>query len=187
MGARGWPWYNQVSVPKSQGKIVLIGFIGVGKTAIGRALAALIKSSFFDVDKALEAKAGSSVSEIIAQGMERFRDLESDALRELLSHPGSGIVATGGGTLTRPANRTLIKQSGRVVWLKAEPETIWKRVQGKPYVAPLFYTKQDPLMAIRVELGRRERYYQEAAEFSVAVDGKTPEKVAKEIEVLIQT
>ena len=163
-------------------KIVLVGFIGVGKTEIGKALALLLGAPFFDVDGELETSHGVSVSEIIAkQGLENFRDTESEALDRIMGQVEDCVVATGGGTLARPANRSKIKQNGLPVWLQAKPETVWARVQNKPYVAPLFYTKQDPLAAIRAEMVRRERYYQEVAKITIAVDGKPPDLVGEEI------
>ncbi|MBI4668579.1 MAG: shikimate kinase [Elusimicrobia bacterium] len=171
----------------SEKKISLIGFTGTGKTEAGGLLAGLLRVEFIDLDKAIEAKQSLSITEIFAKhGVESFRAAESEALSALLEQDKALVVSTGGGTLSRPANRTRLKNMTTAVWLKAKPETIWRRVQGKPYVAPLFFTRPDPLMAIQVELGRRRPHYEEVARLSVQIDGKTPGQVAQEIYEAIQ-
>ncbi|MEK7287488.1 MAG: shikimate kinase [Elusimicrobiota bacterium] len=165
----------------------LIGFTGTGKTEIGRLLAHRMECEFFDLDETLEAKANQSVSEFLKKyGVEKFRDMETEVLAEILTGAGPFIIATGGGTLIRPANRTRLKNSTTAVWLKAKPETIWSRVQDKPYVAPIFFTRQDPLMAIRIEMSRRELHYEEASHWAIDVDGKAPCAVAEEIKKRIE-
>ncbi|MBI2070484.1 MAG: shikimate kinase [Elusimicrobia bacterium] len=169
-------------------RISLIGFTGVGKTQIGRVLADRLGSAFFDVDGAIENRTGQSVTELLGKyGVEEFRNLETQVIADLTEKNGSCVIATGGGTLNRPANRTRLKKATRAVWLKAKPETIWHRIQDKPYVAPLFFTRQDPLMAIRAEMSRREPQYEEVAEFAVEIDGKEPEEVAENIEKALTT
>ncbi|MBI4063150.1 MAG: shikimate kinase [Elusimicrobia bacterium] len=163
-------------------KIALIGFTGVGKTEIGKILAAHLGLPFRDTDNILEERYGQSVTQLIGQhGVERFRDMETEMLAQLLETDESCVLATGGGTLVRPANRTRLKNKTKTVWLRATADTIWRHVQNKPYVAPLFMTRQDPLVAITVEMNRRRSYYEEAAEIAIGVDGKTPLEIAQEI------
>lgn len=163
-------------------KIALIGFTGVGKTEIGAALAKHLGIAFCDLDNALEVKHSQTVTELISRhGMESFRDMESETLLELMKTQQSSVVATGGGTLLRPVNRSGLKNNATVIWLQAKPETIWRRVQNKNYVAPLFMTKQDPAAAIVMEMGRRQPNYEEIAQIVISVDGKTPDQIVGEI------
>ena len=173
--------------PTDAQKVALIGFTGVGKTQVGLALSGLLGFPFFDLDAMLEKKNQMSVSGLIGRlGLERFRDEESAALLAALTQEGSAVIATGAGTLARPGNRSALASRARCAWLRAKPETIWNRIQDKPYVAPLFYTKQDPLQAISVEMAHRERHYREAAACEIAMDGKTPEAAAGEIRAALQ-
>lgn len=168
-------------------KISLIGFIGVGKTQIGKALSAALNLPFFDIDANLEASEGMPVSDIMAKkGTEGFRQMELQALKDHTDSSADSVISTGGGTLMHPPSRLIIKQNTYPVWLKADPETIWKRLRNKPHVAPLFYTHADPLMAIRSEIMKRERHYQEVARLTVSVDGKIPEVIAGEIKEVIE-
>ncbi|MBI4370077.1 MAG: shikimate kinase [Elusimicrobia bacterium] len=167
-------------------KISLVGFTGVGKTQVGRILAESLKIPFYDLDNILEVKTNQSVTEILGKyGIETFRDMESQALAELLNSTESFVIATGGGSLKRPTNRTHLRKNTKAVWLRGQPESIWHRIQDKPYVAPLFFTRQDPLMAIRIEMGSREMYYQEVSDITIDIDGKAPDIVAKEIRLAL--
>ena len=141
-----------------------------------------MEKPFYDVDDALEAASGKSVSELMAlHGLEGFRDLETKTLREIMDRESGCVLATGGGTLNRPNNRFYVKKFGHVVWLEAKPETIWNRIKHKPYVAPLFYTRNDPLSAIRDELLRKHHYFAQIADIRINVDGKTAHQIAAEI------
>ena len=111
--------------------IVLIGFMGCGKSSIGRRLASSIGYTFTDSDDLITERHGRSISEIFAsQGEEIFRNLETQELRGLTEHQNI-VLATGGGAILRKENRELLHLIGRVVWLHANPETLFTRTMAK--------------------------------------------------------
>ena len=113
-----------------RGRIYLVGFMGSGKTCVGRLLARELGYAFLDLDERIEQRRGLSVADIFAQdGEAEFRRLESAALRETITARDT-VIATGGGTLTRWENRELIQKHGVMVWLDAPLETMLLRCRG---------------------------------------------------------
>ncbi|MFQ5791690.1 MAG: shikimate kinase [Acidobacteriota bacterium] len=111
----------------SKKSFFLIGFMGVGKTTVGRDLAKRLGMPFYDLDRMIEERAGKSVAEIfLAGGEEAFRTIETRVLQEMVSQE-PGVIATGGGTFTRPENRELIRTAGVSVWLDAPAEMVIDR------------------------------------------------------------
>ncbi|MFA8442996.1 shikimate kinase [Yoonia sp.] len=111
--------------------VVLVGMMGSGKTAIGRALAAALDVPFVDSDAAIEEAAAATIAEIFERDGEAFfRKREAEVLRRLLSGP-PGIVSTGGGAFLSEANRDAIAQMGVAVWLDADLDILWERVRHK--------------------------------------------------------
>lgn len=111
--------------------VVLVGMMGSGKTAIGRALSARLGVPFSDSDAAIEEAAALSIAEIFARDGEAFfRERETEVLRRLLSGP-PGIVSTGGGAFLAVRNRDAIADMGVAVWLDADLGTLWDRVRHK--------------------------------------------------------
>jgi shikimate kinase len=109
--------------------IMLVGFMGTGKTTVGRMLAEQTKWNFIDTDQWIEEKAAMSIPEIFSQyGETRFRDLETSALQHVLTY-SQQIITTGGGAVIRESNRQLMAESGVVIALQARIETIAKRVR----------------------------------------------------------
>ena len=113
--------------------IFLAGFMGSGKSTIGRRLAKALDWKFVDIDAEIERRVGCSILEIFAaQGEETFRDFEHAALREQAELGRFGtprVVALGGGTYTFERNRDLLGQVGPTLWLDAPVETLWERVR----------------------------------------------------------
>jgi shikimate kinase len=110
--------------------IILIGFMGTGKSTVGKSLAAELGWEFVDTDAKIEEMAGKSIPRLFSEdGEERFRDLESEALR-LVTSGQRQVIATGGGVVLRPANRQLMLENGLVVALQADADTIIGRVRG---------------------------------------------------------
>ncbi|MBO4688582.1 MAG: hypothetical protein J5636_08725 [Clostridiales bacterium] len=112
-------------------KIVFTGFMGTGKTDIGRRLSEDMKIPFIDLDDRIERIAGCPISEIFKKdGEETFRRMEHDVLKVVLETSGSEVISLGGGVLTREENRKLLKDSKAVViYLQADADTIWERVK----------------------------------------------------------
>src|SRR5262245_19340993 len=110
-------------------RIYVVGFMGAGKTSVGRALSRKLGWSFFDLDQEIEKTNKSTVQEIFRRyGEPHFRQLERDHLRRLSTKPNT-VVALGGGAYIDPENRQLAESSGLTVWLKASFETIRQRVK----------------------------------------------------------
>jgi shikimate kinase len=111
-------------------RIYLTGFMGSGKSTVGRLLAARLGAPFLDLDEEIERMAGMRVREIFAQhGEPVFRRMEREALEATLGMPDA-VVATGGGTVTFEANTRLIRENGLAVWLNLPFATIAERVGG---------------------------------------------------------
>lgn len=111
--------------------VVMVGMMGAGKTAVGRALAARLGVPFLDSDSEIEAAANMTVPEIfVRDGEPFFRRKESQVISRLLDEE-RGILSTGGGAFLAEANRKMISEKGVSVWLNAGPEVLWNRVRHK--------------------------------------------------------
>lgn len=160
--------------------IILIGFMGCGKTSVGIRLSYRLKRTFLDADRQIERKQGRSISDIFArEGEAVFREMETDYLGELLRAGEEQILSTGGGMPLKEENRELLRQLGRVVYLQASPEEIYERLKGDT-ARPLLQTP-DPRGRIEELLSLRREYYEEAADVTVCVNGKTMDEVVEEI------
>lgn len=147
--------------------VVLVGMMGAGKTAVGRALAARLGVSFTDSDAEIVAAAQMSIEEIFARDGEAFfRAREAEVLDRLLAAP-PGILATGGGAFLRPETRARIAERGISVWLDADLELTWARVRGKSH-RPLLRTA-DPYGTLAAMMAERQPIYA-LAELRVAAD-----------------
>jgi shikimate kinase len=110
--------------------IVLIGFMGSGKTAVGKLLAERLGWQFVDTDEIIEKAAGAAISDIFEKSGENyFRDLESCAAQSLLERHNL-VIATGGGIILRLENVTCLKELGLLVWLKVDSKQVMERVAG---------------------------------------------------------
>lgn len=143
---------------RDERNIVLIGFMGTGKSTVGRRLARSLRRQFIDTDREVERRSGMSVADLFALGGEAaFRDIEADVVRDLAQRRGA-VIATGGGTLLRPGSRATLGDS-IIVALTATPEAILNRTRRHP--RPLL-SGADPLARIRVLLAEREAVYADA-------------------------
>lgn len=122
--------------------VVLVGMMGAGKTAVGRALADRLDVPFLDSDEEIERAAAMTIPEIFARDGEAFfRDRESEVIARLIT-AGGAVLSTGGGAFLRENNRDVISAQGVSVWLDAELQTLWNRVRHKS-TRPLLRTS-DP-------------------------------------------
>ena len=159
--------------------VVLVGFMGSGKTSVGRRLARKLRAEFVDVDDRIERAAGKPIREIFsAEGEPSFREREKVALREALSVPGR-VVATGGGAFLEEGNRALLSAYAPVVYLEARAETLLARLPGNSD-RPLL-GGGDRGRVVRDLLDRRVPGYRKA-DHTVATDGLTVEEVADRVE-----
>src|SRR5689334_13911147 len=108
--------------------IVLIGYRGSGKSAVGQALAAHLGWPLIDTDTLIEQRAGTSIREIFAQrGEKAFRDIESQVIADL-APLDTHVISAGGGAVLRPSNVQALRPKGKFVWLTAPPEILCSRI-----------------------------------------------------------
>ena len=158
--------------------IVLVGFMGTGKTTVGKLLASRLGMKFVDMDEILEQRAGKTVSRIFAEdGEDHFRKMERNLVKELSKRRGL-VIAAGGGIVLNGENIRDYAGSGLVVCLSASPETILKRVSTESH-RPLL--EQGP-KADRIKdlLASRRKLYA-AIPCQVATDALTPEQVVVKV------
>lgn len=151
--------------------IVLIGFMGSGKSTVGRELHHRLCYPLVDMDHVIELRAGKPIAAIFADsGEEAFRDMETALLEELLEPSAPRrIISTGGGVVGREGNRGLLRQLGYVVWLHAPAGVILERT-SKNRDRPLLHTT-DPAARIAELLEVRSPLYQETAHLKVDTAG----------------
>lgn len=163
------------------GNIYLIGFMGVGKSTVGRDLAARLGCPFCDTDELIEKKAGLTIPEIfLAFGEDGFRRLEAEVIREVAEEEGL-VVALGGGAPLQDGNWHRLKGSGITVYLREEPEELSRRLEGdggRPLLSG--YKGKERLRRIRELLAFREPRYL-AADLVIECRGRPPEVIAAEI------
>jgi len=147
------------------GNIFLVGMPGAGKTTIGRTLAKRLSMTFADSDKELMARTGVSIATIFEiEGEAGFRVRESATLAELVQRDGL-VLATGGGTVLAPENRSLLKENGTVIYLCAALEDLWQRTR-RDVNRPLLQT-EDPRATLEMLLQNRDPLYREVAHLIV--------------------
>jgi shikimate kinase len=157
--------------------IILIGFMGTGKTVTGRVLAKRTGMELVDMDSIIESRQGKTISEIFAQdGEAAFRALERELVKEL-SHRQGIVVSTGGGIVLNPENIADFEKSGLVVCLTASPATIFQRVEKDTNRPLLSGDKKSQIEALLV---RRKPLY-ESIKHLVPTDGLTDEQTADQI------
>ena len=158
--------------------LALIGFMGTGKSSVGRQVADALHFDFLDTDRVIEARAGKSVSEIFAQdGEPAFREWEKRVVEEL-SKRNKTVIATGGGLPVREGNLASLKAHALVICLWAGPETIWERTREQKH-RPLL-NEPDPLAKIRSLLAERESHYRQA-DVLVNTEMRSPREVALQV------
>jgi shikimate kinase len=146
--------------PRQIRNIALIGFMGTGKSSVGRMVADQLHFTFVDTDELIESRAGKSISAIFSEdGETAFRKTEEAVVAELGSRKRT-VISTGGGVAAAPANLNSLREHALVVCLWASPEKIWERVRGQSH-RPLL-READPLAKIRQLLAVREPFYKQA-------------------------
>jgi shikimate kinase len=140
--------------------LALIGFMGTGKSSVGRLAASLLHFTFLDTDHVIEARAGRSITEIFQQdGEPAFREWERRVVEELTRRTKT-VISTGGGLPLNEANLVSLKTHALVICLWASPETVYERVREADH-RPLL-AEPDPMEKIRELLAVREPHYRQA-------------------------
>jgi len=157
--------------------VLLVGFMGAGKTSVGQALAARLNWRFYDLDREIERRAGCNIAQIFRDfGEPEFRRRETECLREILQLTREcAVIALGGGALARPENEGLLDLA-HAVFLEAPVEELWRRCQEHSTERPL---RRD-LQQFRELYESRKPGYGKAA-MTVQTAGKTVEQVADEV------
>jgi shikimate kinase len=173
----GYPPAMQQPAPIPR-NIVLIGFMGCGKSTVGRELQAILGYPLVDTDAVIENRAGKPITRIFAEdGEAAFRDQETCLLRELAdATPAAQIIATGGGIVARPENRECLKRLGYVVWLRAPIDVILQRTR-RNQDRPLLHT-EDPAGRIQNLLEQRDPWYRESAHLRLDTAGLSSREIA---------
>jgi shikimate kinase len=145
--------------------LVLAGYMGAGKSSVGRRLARALDRAFVDADEAIEAAAGMEIPEIFSRkGEVWFRRTEAEVIRRIIQEEAPGVLALGGGALGSDRTRALLGREARVVWLRVSPDVAWQRVAGSD--RPL---ASDRSRFIR-RASAREETYRAAADLEVDAD-----------------
>ena len=159
--------------------IFLIGYMGVGKSTVAGVLSEKLGLPCAEMDAMIVEQQGMPITEIFEKyGEDYFRDVESKLLMDL-KEKDSMIISCGGGVVLRPENAGYMRESGKVVWLTAEPETVFERVKD---------SKERPLLNqnmnvdfIRGMMEQRQKKYEAAADLVIATDDKSADLITEEI------
>lgn len=166
-------------------KILLIGYMGSGKSTVGKALANTLKLEYFDLDALIEQKNNQSVAEIFqGKGEIFFRKQEHNLLHEWMKKPQSFVMSLGGGTPCYANNHLVFEQNGVLsVYLKAKVNTLVDRIEADTNIRPLLHNIADKMGYVGQHLLERSFYYNKA-KFAVRTDDKTIDEIVAEIKNL---
>jgi shikimate kinase len=178
------PSGRRAVAPPQITRIVLIGGMGAGKSAVGAALAGRLGWSFVDLDAAIEAEAGRSVAEIFAaEGEAAFREMERRATRALRG-AARVVIASGGGWAVDPSNLDLLGGGAVPVWLQVSAETAHARLRGEIATRPLLHGPDPRACIARLLQERAPRY--RTADLHIATDGRSVDEVVSRIEAFLR-
>ena len=162
--------------------IFLIGFMGSGKTTVGKKLANRLQYAFIDLDQFIQEKEGRTVEELFDnEGEAFFRTLESKYLRSLPTGPSGLVVATGGGLPCHDKNMAYMNQNGLTLYLQLKPGQLYHRLKHAKYRRPLLKEKNDEevMRYIKQKLEERTPYYDQAQLTYNASNLKIPELIER--------
>lgn len=164
--------------------VILIGYMGCGKSTVGRRLSYRLRMPYVDTDNLIETKEKTTISDIFAtQGEEVFRQMETDCIKSIFDYKQDYVIAVGGGLPMREENREIMKKLGTVIYLRAIPDTIYGRLKNDTK-RPLLQG-EDPQGKICTMIGLRGPIYEDAADHIIDVDGKSFEEIINEIEEVV--
>lgn len=158
--------------------ILLIGFMGAGKSTVGRLLAEQLAKPFRDLDQLVEEMTQKTIPQLFEEGEAVFREAETKALIVALGK--DQVIACGGGIILKEANQALLQAHPQVVYLKGQPDALFRRIQkDEANVRPLATEKT--VAEIREILTPRLPLYESAASIEVETTGKAPQEIVQEI------
>jgi len=160
--------------------VAIFGFMGVGKSSVGRLVAEALGMEFVDLDETIVADAGMEIPSIFRErGEKGFRELEKEATRMIAARDGV-VIACGGGTVFDEDNLKALRRNSKMILLTADPETTLRRVEADGATRPLL-SAEEKVEPIARLLGQRMPRYLEASDKAVDTTGKTQAQVAREI------
>lgn len=160
--------------------LILTGFMGTGKTSLGKLLAARLGRGFVDLDHKIEHDTGMSIPKIFEKyGEEHFRELERAAVKEI-SEKKNLVIATGGGTVKDAENIRLLKSSGVIVCLTADPKEIFRRTERRGERPVLDGGGKERLKTIKKLLAERQKFYAQA-DYTVDTTDWSPLQIMNDI------
>ena len=161
--------------------ISLTGFMGCGKSSVGRKLSQLLCCPFMDLDAEIEARSGRSIPEIFeAEGEKEFRRLEKETLKDVLETDGKMVLALGGGAVMTPECEEMVNDKTVCIYLKASVDELVERLSGESAGRPLLNTA-DLHTRILDLMSRRASTYERVAHLIIDTNGRTIDEVASEI------
>ncbi len=165
--------------------IILIGFMGSGKTTIGKRLAQILEYQFIDTDAYIEQQMNLTVKEIFTMHSEEyFRRLETETIKELKNNTTNTIIATGGGLALREENALLLKQLGMVIFLQVGKDEVLNRLSSDT-TRPLLQGENVEQKVAEL-LAYRNPKYSVAADYIICVDGRSKEQIISEVQKLLK-
>lgn len=166
-------------------RIILIGFMGVGKTTIGKIIAKKLKLNFVDMDNYIEKTEGKSISKIFEEyGEQRFRELESESLKDLIKSDNI-VISTGGGIVTTKENSDILKKEKIVIFLDANTQTILNNLYKEIDKRPLLSNSNNVEYTISNLLNERYEKYNSICDIKIDINEKNIEEVVSQILVNI--
>lgn len=173
-----------VSEPANKlSNIFLVGLMGAGKTSVGRMLAKRMNKDFYDADAEIERSTGVKISVIFdIEGEAGFRGREEKMIEKLTALRNI-VLATGGGAVLSPANRARLRAAGRIIYLRATPEDLWRRTR-RDRNRPLLQTG-NPLTRLRELHAQRDPLYHEIADLIVDTGSQNVSVLTSHIEMLL--
>jgi shikimate kinase len=167
--------------------IVLIGYRGAGKSTVGRRVAELTQKEFVDTDDLLEERQGAGISEIVESlGWDHFRAVEKRIVEEISRGDGL-VIAAGGGVVLDPVNVISLKKNGLIIWLKADRQVLYRRMDLDPRTKASrpTLTGKGPLEELEEIMAYREPFYEQAADIQFDTADLGVEEVAESILLII--
>ena len=159
--------------------LVLTGFMGTGKTSLGKLLAEKLGRAFVDIDQKIEQNTGLTIPQIFEQhGEKYFRELEKKVVAEISQRQGL-VIATGGGTVKDEENLRLLKNSGVIICLTTEPEEIFRRTERRGE-RPMLDGDEDRLQTIKNLLAQRQKFYAQA-DYTIDTTDWSPLQIMNDI------
>lgn len=186
--------FSQAVLSPEKMTVSLTGFMGCGKSSIGKLFCRISNWDFIDLDEMIEKRRGQSVKEIFAEGGEKlFREVELETLKSVLEDRDNGtgrtVLSLGGGTLTTPEAASLIGGKTVCIYLRANTETLVDNLYKYPGERPMLGDSQSDRDSLRAKIeemmSRRAAIYEAAADWTIDIDGKSYHAIAGEMDTVI--